>query len=265
MATNSGPLPASVLVRLRLEFSRYFPTALSTCTLSAIHRLTFTLSSVEQGPQLSFCVNIKSAPNRNMSILDRSIRSTLSSCDEALEEHSDHEDLHRVCSRDTLDDSDDLLAVNHPICYSTENLISMSSSIRLPTVDLSEVEEEEENDEIGRVSRERMMSYEVNNYSDSEDDDDVYEPEWKIYGEFKDGVLEDQRRDDFLPVGSSAVWMQEEGEQQQQRNGSEEKRLGRKRHYRLGQMSSDLENLVKQLEVIPAKMRRMDNSEGGGC
>lgn len=194
-----------------------------------------------------------------MSILDRSIRSTLSSCDEALEdipgqEEEEDQELHRVCSRDTLDGTDDLLAIN-PICYSTENLISMRG---LPAADLSEVEEEEDD----RVSCERMMSYEINNYSDSEDDDDVYVPEWKIYGDFKDGVLEDQRRDDYLPVGSS-VWKQEQddGDEGESKENLQ-KRLGRKRHYRLGQMSSDLEDLVKQLEVIPAKMRRMDSTEG---
>lgn len=205
-----------------------------------------------------------------MSILDQSIRS-LDSCDEALEERTDHEEMHRVCSRDTLDDSDDnILAVN-PVCYSNDNLLSGSSSMKLRPFESSAsgkaadgtTDHEEEGEESGlpnydRGSREKMMSYEVNYYTDSEDDDDVYAPDWKEYEDFQEGVLEDQQND-VLPINQSQ-WMMSTDKLTMDAAAEWDlsRRLGRKRHYRLGQMSSDLEDLVKQLDVIPAKIRRLD-------
>lgn len=196
-----------------------------------------------------------------MSILDRSIRS-LSSCDEALEDedtNSADETLHRVCSRDTLDGSDSIIAVN-PVCYSTDNLAASTTSLMRPFADTDD-------DLDDRGSCERLVNYHINDVSDSEDDDDVYQPDWKIYEEFQSGVLEDQRHDDLLadehqPL--STVWMKCQVRVQEEEDdltaAEEARQMCRKRHYRLGHTSSDLEDLVNQLEVMPAKIRRIDSN-----
>lgn len=204
------------------------------------------------------------------SILDRSIRLSVDSCDEAVEERQEKADLHRACSRDTLDGTPDEVI---QVCYSTDNLLAGSSSMQLrpfksltkgggAAAEDTDLDEEEEDGLPG--SRERMMSYEVNNHTDSEDDDDIYDPEWKEYEDFQEGVLDDQQNN-HLPI-SESKWML--STDRLTMDGAQEwdlsRRMGRKRHYRLGQMSSDLEDLVKQLDVIPAKIRRMDSGGGEG-
>lgn len=207
-----------------------------------------------------------------MSILDRSFRSaSLSSCEEAAEESGD-ESLHRVCSRDTLDASGDIIDEN-PVCYSTDNLLA--SSFHRPTEQQSDVEDED------RSSCERMMSYEVNPVSDSEDDDDVYVPDWKLYETFEEGVVVDQQNDG-LPMdgdlalsdndnsGARYVALKMQAAVKYCHGGTNVdgegdwdgacRLRGRKRHSRFGDLSSDLEDLVQQLEVIPAKIRRMDSN-----
>lgn len=202
-----------------------------------------------------------------MSILDRSVRYSVDSCDEALE-HSDNESaFHRVCSRDTLDDSDEILDVN-PVCYSTDNLLDTTSSLRPAKSSVTMADSDDEEVEGGlakndRGSREKILAYEVNYYSDSEDDSDVYEeqPDWKVYEDFSAGVVEDQQND-VLPINES-LWMNSTDKLAMDAAAEWDvsRRMGRKRHYRLGQMSSDLEDLVKQLDAIPAKIRRMDKDE----
>lgn len=225
--------------------------------------------------EYSFGKTIFSHPLK-MSILDQSIRSMVDSCDEALEDNSTQDALHRICSRDTLDDSDDDILEVNPVCYSTDNLLDASSSMQMrprkSAGALAADTDSNEEEEYGlpgyhedRGSREKMMSYEINYHTDSEDDDDVYVPDWKIYEEFQAGVLED----DVLPINES-LWMKSTDKLAMDAAAAEwdvQRRLGRKRHYRLGQMSSDLEDLVKQLDVIPAKIRRLDSEDStrGGC
>ena len=192
-----------------------------------------------------------------MSILDRSIRS-LDSCDEALEEDRtlspEPHNMHRVCSQDTLDDSQEILDVN-PVCYSTDNLLA-ATSMR----SMRKAQSEDGLADYDPGSRERLVAYEVNYHTDSEDDDDVYEPDWKVYEDFTSGVVEDQQ-DDVLPIHQS-LWMRSTDKLAMDATEATEwdlsRRMGRKRHYRFGEMSSDLEDLVKQLEVIPTKIRRLD-------
>lgn len=209
-----------------------------------------------------------------MSILDQSIRSMVDSCDEALDDCEREADpLHRMCSRDTLDDTDDEILEVNPVCYSTDNLLASSSSMQLrpgkglavsTTKELADTEEDDNDSEGLADYREKMVSYEVNYHTDSEDDDDVYVPDWKVYEEFQSGVLED----DVMPIKETS-WMRSTDQlatDEQAAAAAEwdvQRRMGRKRHYRLAQMSSDLEDLVKQLEVIPAKIRRMDKDEPG--
>lgn len=208
-----------------------------------------------------------------MSILDRSIRHSVDSCNEALED-GDQDELHRVCSRDTLDDSDEIIDVN-PVFYSNDNLLGSSSSMQLRSFkssvtmaeDTDDQQGEEEEDglpDYGRGSREKMMSYEVNYVTDSEDDDDVYEPQpdWQVYAAFQEGVLEENGHTDALPIHESR-WMMSTDKMALDAAAEWDlsQRMGRKRHYRLGQMSSDLEDLVKQLDVIPAKIRRLEKRE----
>lgn len=150
--------------------------------------------------------------------------------------------FHRACSRDTLEASDSFNeeAAKSMMFLSYENL-EFETKYRDHRTSMSSETESE------LSSPARVKVYMM---TDSEDDDDVYVPDWKTFQDFKEGITEEEHSinsdDDDDPVEVEI----------QLRSFP----LNRKRTFNI-ELNTKMDALTQEFDVIPAKMRRVQYEE----